>query len=75
MPTEIAGVTAATGLGSAAVAAYAARQGIDVAAFGENAGPALTPEQVGQSVLELATEPAHDREAYLLTAAGLTPLA
>jgi hypothetical protein len=26
------------------------------------------------SVLELATEPGHDRDAYLLTAAGLTPL-
>jgi NAD(P)-dependent dehydrogenase (short-subunit alcohol dehydrogenase family) len=68
-------LTPATDLGSAAVAAYAARQGIDVATFREKAGPALTPEQVGQAVLELATQPGHDRDAYLLNAAGLTPMA
>jgi len=68
-------LTPATDLGSAAVAAYAARQGEDVATFLEKSGQALTPEQVGQSLVELATDQAHDRDAYLLTAAGLSPLA
>jgi NAD(P)-dependent dehydrogenase (short-subunit alcohol dehydrogenase family) len=68
-------LTPATGLGSAAVAAYAARDGEDVAVYLEKAGPALTAEQVGQSVLDLAADPGNDRDAYLLTAAGLTPLA
>ena len=65
----------ATSLGSAAVAAYAARDGEDVAGYLEKTGPALTAEQVGQSVLDLAADPGNDRDAYLLTAAGLTPLA
>jgi NAD(P)-dependent dehydrogenase (short-subunit alcohol dehydrogenase family) len=68
-------LTPATGLGSAAVAAYAARDGEDVAVYLEKTGPVLTAEQVGQSVLDLAAGPANDRDAYLLTAAGLTPLA
>jgi NAD(P)-dependent dehydrogenase (short-subunit alcohol dehydrogenase family) len=67
-------LTPATDLGSAAVAAYAARDGEDLAAYLEKTGPALTAEQVGQSVLDLAVGPANDRDAYLLTAAGLTPL-
>jgi NAD(P)-dependent dehydrogenase (short-subunit alcohol dehydrogenase family) len=68
-------LTPSTDLGAAAVAAYAARQDQDVATFLEKAGPALSPEQVGQSIVELATDPGRDRDAYLLTAAGLTPLA
>jgi len=67
-------LTPATDLGAAAVAAYAARDGQDLTAYLENTGPALTAEQVGQSVLELAAGPANDQDAYLLTAAGLTPL-
>ena len=67
-------LTPATDLGSAAVAAYAARDGEDVAAYLEKTGPVLTVEQVGQSVLDLAGDPGNDRDAYLLTAAGLTPL-
>ena len=47
----------------------------DVAAYLEKTGPALTAEQVGQSVLDLAADPGNDRDAYLLTPAGLTPLA
>ena len=68
-------LTPATGLGSAAVAAYAARDGEDVAAYLEKTGPALTAEQVGRSVFELAAGPDNDRDAYLLTPAGLAPLA
>ena len=43
-------LTPATDLGAAAVAAYAARQGVDVATFLEGLGPALTPDQAGEAV-------------------------
>jgi NAD(P)-dependent dehydrogenase (short-subunit alcohol dehydrogenase family) len=65
-------LTAATDLGAAAVAAYAERQGVDVATFVDAAGPALTAEQVGRSVLHLATGQLNG--SYLLTAAGLSAL-
>lgn len=67
-------LTPATDLGAAAVAAYAARQGVDVAAFVAGSGPVLTPEQVGQSVTDLVVDPGHDQDAYLITAAGLRPV-
>jgi NAD(P)-dependent dehydrogenase (short-subunit alcohol dehydrogenase family) len=67
-------LTPATGLGAAGVAAYAARQGIDVATFLEGFGPALTPEQAGKAVIDLAAGSGHDQDSYLLTAAGLTPV-
>jgi len=67
-------LTPATDLGAAGVAAYAARQGVDVATFLEGLGPPLTPEQVGQAIVELATSPGPDRDAYLLTADGLGPV-
>ena len=47
-------LTPTTGLGSRAVAAYAERQGVDVATFLARRGPALTPEQVGAAVVDLA---------------------
>ena len=62
-------LTAATDLGAKAVAAYADRQGVDVATFVNAGGPALTAEQVGRSVLELAVGGQHG--SFLLTAAGL----
>lgn len=68
-------LTPATALGAAAVAAYAERQGVDVDSFVRASGPALTAEQVGKSVLEIATGGATGQDAYLLTAAGLSPLA
>lgn len=68
-------LTPATALGAAAVAAYADRQGVDVDSFVQASGPALTAEQVGKSVLEIATGDATGQDAYLLTAAGLSPLA
>lgn len=68
-------LTPTTDLGAAAVAAYAERQGVDVDSFVQAAGPALTPEQVGKSVLEIATGAAKGHDAYLLTAAGLSPVA
>jgi NAD(P)-dependent dehydrogenase (short-subunit alcohol dehydrogenase family) len=67
-------LTAATALGATAVAAYAARAGMDVEAFLKDRGPALTPEQAGAAIAVLIGDPGHDQRAYLLTAAGLRPL-
>jgi hypothetical protein len=62
-------------LGAKAVAAYAGRQGVDVDTFVQASGPALTAEQVGQSILEIAHGEHRDHGAYLLTATGLSALA
>jgi NAD(P)-dependent dehydrogenase (short-subunit alcohol dehydrogenase family) len=67
-------LTPATDLGAKAVAAYAERQGVDVERFVESLRPALTAEQVGKSVLELATGGQRDYRAYALSSAGLSPL-
>jgi NADP-dependent 3-hydroxy acid dehydrogenase YdfG len=69
-------LTGATDLGAAAVAAYAARQGVDIPAFLEGRGPALTPEQVGTAISDIATgfAPGSGSDAFLLTAAGLSPV-
>jgi NAD(P)-dependent dehydrogenase (short-subunit alcohol dehydrogenase family) len=64
-------LTPETDLGAAAVAAYAARDGVDPATAIEQFEPALTPDQVGKAVLELATNNSLDHTAYLLTTAGL----
>jgi NAD(P)-dependent dehydrogenase (short-subunit alcohol dehydrogenase family) len=68
-------LTPATGLGAAAVAAYAERQGMDVASYRESLGPVLTPEQVGKSVLDLieGEAPGEGAEAYLVAAGGVRP--
>jgi len=68
-------LTPATELGAKAVAAYAGRQGVDVDTFVQAGGPALTAEQVGQSILEIARGEHRDHGAYLLTATGLSALA
>ena len=65
-------LTAATDLGAAAVAAYAAREGVDVATFVQRTGPVLTPDAVGKAIVDLAGDPDLGRDAYLLTAAGLS---
>ncbi|TCC51106.1 SDR family oxidoreductase [Kribbella capetownensis] len=64
-------LTPATDLGAAGVAAYAARQGLDLATALERFGPALTPEQAGKAIVELAADPNLGDTAYLLTTAGL----
>src|SRR5580658_4803839 len=51
-------LTAATDLGAAAVAAYAAREGMTVADFLASRGPALTAEQAGASISQLIADPA-----------------
>lgn len=66
-------LTPATDLGVAAVAAYAARAGADVETFLKERGPALTPEQVGKAITELAAGTGSEG-AYLLTAGGLIPV-
>ena len=66
-------LTPATALGSAAVDAYAARAGLAVDDYLRAAGPALTTGQVGAAVTSLIADPGYDMDAYLLTAAGLTP--
>jgi len=67
-------LTPETDLGAAGVAAYAARQGVDIPAFLDGLGPALTPEQVGSAIVDIATGAADNRDAYLLTATGLSPV-
>jgi NADP-dependent 3-hydroxy acid dehydrogenase YdfG len=67
-------LTPATDLGAAAVAAYAAREGMDVPDFLATRGPVLTPEQTGEAVLELSADKNFSPGAYLLTAAGLKEL-
>jgi NAD(P)-dependent dehydrogenase (short-subunit alcohol dehydrogenase family) len=64
-------LTPATDLGAAAVAAYATRQGLDLATALGRFSPALTPEQVGKAVVDLATDRSLADTAYLLTTAGL----
>jgi hypothetical protein len=68
-------LTPATDLGAKAVAAYAERQGVAVDMFVQSSRPALTAEQVGKSVLEIATGERWDHRAYTLTSVGLSPLA
>jgi len=68
-------LTPATTLGAVFAAAYAAREGADAAARVGGPGPALTPEQVGQAITDLVTGDGYDQDAYLLTAAGLRPVA
>jgi NAD(P)-dependent dehydrogenase (short-subunit alcohol dehydrogenase family) len=67
-------LTPATELGAASVAGFAAHEGVEVATVLERLGPPLAPEQVGRAVVELVCDAGHDRDAYLLTAAGLSPL-
>ena len=67
-------LTPATALGAAAVAAYAAREGMDVATYLDRSGPVLTAPQAGDAIAQLISGAELDQPAYLLTAAGLTPL-
>jgi NAD(P)-dependent dehydrogenase (short-subunit alcohol dehydrogenase family) len=77
-------LTPETELGAAAVAAYAAREGMDVPSFLATRGPSLTRGQVAAAVLELATGSGSAGStgsggsggggAYLLAAAGLKEL-
>jgi NAD(P)-dependent dehydrogenase (short-subunit alcohol dehydrogenase family) len=67
-------LTPVTTIGAVYVAAYAARQGAGPAAAATSQGPVVTPELVGQTVLDLAVGKADEKNAYLLTPAGLRPV-
>jgi NAD(P)-dependent dehydrogenase (short-subunit alcohol dehydrogenase family) len=67
-------LTPATDLGAKAVAAYAERQGVDVDTFVQSLQPALTAEQVGKSVLQIATGERIGHRSYAVSSAGLSPL-
>jgi NAD(P)-dependent dehydrogenase (short-subunit alcohol dehydrogenase family) len=62
-------LTPATALGSAGVAGYAARQGVDPATYAENFQPILTPAQVAKAVVDLAGDPGSAAE-YLINGTG-----
>jgi hypothetical protein len=66
-------LTAATELGSMAVAAYARRAGLDVGEYLAGFGAGLTAEEVGKATVDLVTAAEYAPGAYLLTPAGLTP--
>jgi NADP-dependent 3-hydroxy acid dehydrogenase YdfG len=64
---------APTGVGAVGVAGYAARQGVEPAAFVEAMQPVLTPELVAKAVVEIATDPQSAPE-YVVNGAGLRPV-
>jgi hypothetical protein len=68
-------MTPATGLGRAAIEAYAARSGQSQETFLKRFGPPPTPEGAGAAVLDLTRQDAaHLAPAYLLTGDGLQEL-
>ena len=67
-------LTPDTDLGLAAVRAYAGRQGVDVDAFVQSMAPVLTAEQVGKTVLDIATGGLLGHHSYALASAGATAL-
>lgn len=64
-------LTPATDLGMPAVAAYAAREGVEAAEYVRRMGPPVTPEIAGDAFVRLATGPEGESGSYLLTADGL----
>jgi hypothetical protein len=66
-------LTPATDLGAVGVASYAKREATDVATFLDRFGATLTADQVGQAVVDLTTNPSYEQNAYLVTAAGISP--
>lgn len=62
-----------SGIGSDAVAAYAARQGVDRATFLDGLQPVLTPDQVAKAVVDLAGDPDSGTE-YQISGTGLRPV-
>jgi NAD(P)-dependent dehydrogenase (short-subunit alcohol dehydrogenase family) len=66
-------LTPATGLGTAGVAGYAERQGLDPETYVASLQPILTPDQVAKAVVDLAANPGSAPE-YLISGAGLKPI-
>jgi NAD(P)-dependent dehydrogenase (short-subunit alcohol dehydrogenase family) len=67
-------LTNATALGRTGVDAYAERASLTPDAFVEQSGFTLTPDQVADSVVRLATKDDYAGAAYLLTAKGLAAI-
>jgi NADP-dependent 3-hydroxy acid dehydrogenase YdfG len=67
-------LTPHTGLGALAVAGYATRQGVDPDTFASGLSPALTPEQVADTVLAIAADPGAAAE-YRVSGKGASVLA
>jgi len=66
-------LTPATDLGTAGIAGYAARQGVDPDTFADGLQPILTPDQVAKAVADIAGNPDSDPE-YQINGAGLRPV-
>jgi NAD(P)-dependent dehydrogenase (short-subunit alcohol dehydrogenase family) len=66
-------LTPATGLGAAAVAGYAARQGVAADVYIKGLQPVLTTGQLAAAVLTVAGDPASSPE-YLVSGTGLRPV-
>jgi NAD(P)-dependent dehydrogenase (short-subunit alcohol dehydrogenase family) len=66
-------LTPATGVGTAGVAGYAARQGVDWDTVIAGLQPVLTPDQVAKAVVDLAGDPDSAPE-YQVSGAGIRPL-
>jgi len=64
-------LTPATELGSAGVAAYAERDGLDVPAFVERIQPGVTPQLVGESVTDLVKSAEVGLTEYKIMGLGL----
>ena len=63
------------GIGQAAMKAYASRAGVGVEEFAKRFNPPVTPELMGQSVLDLHDDPAKSNQlAWQLDGRGLTAL-
>ena len=63
------------GIGQAAMKAYAARAGVSVEEFAKRFDPPVTPELMGQAVLDLHDDPAKSSQlAWQLDGRGLTAL-
>jgi len=67
-------ITPLTDLGRPAVQAYAARAGQSEEEYLQQLGEPLSPEQAGKAITELVSGRGPDQGAYLLTAAGFSPL-
>jgi NAD(P)-dependent dehydrogenase (short-subunit alcohol dehydrogenase family) len=63
-------------VGKRGIEAYAARDGVSEEDYVQKLGEPLTPEVAGSAIVELVeADPATTSAAYMLTAAGLRPLA
>lgn len=71
--TVLPQMTPGTGIGSVAIAGYAARQGVDQRTFVEGRQPILTPEQFAKAVIEVAENP-NSAPEYRGTGDGLQPI-